>query len=751
MEKDIAKAGRKGHRLEHKGLIFAYFILVVIMLAGNAVPLGYSSQNNMPVYVDLTAGNVQNEKKISTRNYSESYTLSITDNIAFQSCQIFYSAEDEHFKGVINAKLVGEDGVIASTSAQMGATGSGGTYKAVDLFFYVNAAKRYIAQLQKDHNYTLQLQVDTNMPGYYFQEVEFSTQQDTLCKLTDDEGIVANICYTPSSLMRNWDAFYGIIFLVVIVGGWYVLSKFGIVPLKNPVAGRTGAFIREHYSEILLVLMFLFLAIYEFFFAYVKGTYISPDSSAYLREADAILNGYGFNEIGKTGYSSWFVGYAIGYPTLIAAVAFVTGRNVYLASKILAVLIVGLFLLLLYVRFRKDAWIYSFCLLNIGFLYIYKYTWSEIPFILGLLTFCLILEQIIKNEEVKMRWFILWGLSGAFVTVCRYFGAFSLIAMAIVFIFYLCVYFLHAKDRNRTFRGKIVGCMVSGIIAGVITGSYLISNYIHAGSFTGNRDVWWDDYSTLTNEFYSAIVRELCNALRIAIPDTVAYIMRDYQMWIAVVFLLAVIYLLAKFKPKDFRAVFIGVGLFYYAVFTIIRYHSSMDTFGPRFFAPASMLITIGLLGFLAPLLKRHRNGIAPIIISVLALLTTGLSFNLKDLNKDETAYAELVKTLSAQTEAVPPCSAVLNYDLDYQTRVVRPDIFETYSGINPGDTMSDLFERYSKSDYICVKAKNIKNILFYPIYDYDESVSDFFRDAVTEDTPDEEFVVISVKEQKLQ
>lgn len=175
-----------------------------------------------------------------------------------------------------------------------------------------------------------------------------------------------------------------------------------------------------------------------------------------------------------------------------------------------------------------------------------------------------------------------------------------------------------------------------------------------------------------------------------------------------------------------------------------------MDPFGPRFFAPASMLITIGMLGFLAPFLEKHKNKIAPVVICVLIMMIAGLTYNLRDFDRNKTAYAKLVESLSVSAETVPPHSVLLPYDLDFRTRIIRPDIFETGSGINPSDTMDTLFARYSKSNCICIKAKYIKDILFYPIYDYDKSVVEFFDDIVTEDTPDEELLIISVKDKKI-
>ena len=174
-----------------------------------------------------------------------------------------------------------------------------------------------------------------------------------------------------------------------------------------------------------------------------------------------------------------------------------------------------------------------------------------------------------------------------------------------------------------------------------------------------------------------------------------------------------------------------------------------MDPFGPRFLVPASILISIGLLGSLVPFLNQHKNQIAPVIIGVLLILISGLSYNLKDFDRQTTAYAQLSASLQGQVEEVPERSTILyGAEIDDRTRVFRPDLY--LSGeINPADTMDALFQRYSKSEYICVKAKYIKQILNHPVYDYDSSVVEFFSE-IPLDMPDEKYIVISVKDQKI-
>lgn len=61
--------------------------------------------------------------------------------------------------------------------------------------------------------------------------------------------------------------------------------------------------------------------------AYFIELYISPDSSNYLREAEALLRGNGFNLNYAAGGKIWFSAWPVGYPVLIAFSSLISGCN----------------------------------------------------------------------------------------------------------------------------------------------------------------------------------------------------------------------------------------------------------------------------------------------------------------------------------------------------------------------------------------------------------------------------------------
>lgn len=736
---------------KHKGISIVYLVTVIVLIKVSIMPLGYSVKNNKDVDINFTETRIFNDRCIASRTYSESYAISVAENIRFNGLKLSYRASDINFKGILVAKIMDGNETIGSSSIKLMSTGESENFSVIKLDFGVNT------HLLKNKKYTLILNIDTNMPDYYIREYNILDQKNDFCEFVTDKSLLTAVSYTPISMMQYYEVFYGFVILFIVVITFLLLQKIDISFMNIAYIKKISCYIQNHYNEFMLLLMFVYMALFEFYYAYVQEVYISPDSTGYLMAADAILNGYGFNIAGRAGYVSWYAAYPIGYPLLIAGISFITGRNLYLSSKILAVLIVGVFLILLYVKFKEKAWIYSFCLLNMGFLNIYKYTWSEIPFILGLLVFCLILDHIIQNDIVKIRWFAFWGLSSAYVFLCRYFGTFTFIIIGITWLGYLGMYIFKQGYKNSIIRAKIIGCTVSGLISGTVIGSYYLMNYIRVGSISGvDRGKWWDEYTALTVSFYNALIAELTNAFRIILPEPIVAISRYFKIWIIVLFLIVILYLFYKYKPKDFRTVFIGVGIFYYFMFVIIRYHSSMDTFGFRFFVPASILITIGIIGFIASAVQKNKNQIAPIVICIMALAIGGLTANLRYFDRHNTAYSRLCAEYSLKD--IPLYSTILGAEMfeseegvDQRTRALRTDINFTNNVIGVNDTMDTLFERYGKSDYICVKAKHIKEILFYPIYEYDKSVIDYFKGEVKEDTPNEEYIIISVKDQIIQ
>lgn len=112
--------------------------------------------------------------------------------------------------------------------------------------------------------------------------------------------------------------------------------------------------------------------------------FTSPDSTYYLAFAGWLV-GLDGNQYGHVS-TGWDGTFPLGYPLLIGLLARVTGVSLLVASKVLNVGLVAVFLFIWRRRLgaRRAAWVGSILLLG-GFVRLLTYTWSEWAFLILLL------------------------------------------------------------------------------------------------------------------------------------------------------------------------------------------------------------------------------------------------------------------------------------------------------------------------------------------------------------------------------
>lgn len=526
------------------------------------------------------------------------------------------------------------------------------------------------------------------------------------------------------------------------------------ITFANKIKSRLRTYVKKYYCELFFLTVFIYLAFYQIYYSYFISVCITPDSANYLLEAEAILEGYGFNQTGMAGYKTWFSAWPVGYPVLIAAMAILTGKNVYLSSKILSVLLVGFCLTVLYLRFKKDAWIYGFIFFNYGFLTIFCFTWSENPFFLGILIFTLALSEIVSADEPSKRWYVYMGISSVFSFLFRYYGTVTvIITLAVAAVYGFQCFILKKQETWR--KKKLARILYTQVGAAISIGAYYLMNKITYGYMSGvERSVFIDDVNSLKANLYDALRREFFNAFRFEMPLTVANLSSDEQAVFILLGIGILFYLMLRLlkKKADYKFIFILTGILYDAVFIVIRFHSTMDEFNFRFFAPASMLITIGLLGYIQEKIKQETQmKICMVCTAATIILSASLLTNIRKSDFRDTAYRNYVKTIEYELHEVPKKSVILNYDGDYCAKYIRPDILFEEKVFQPEqigqtDTMQDLFDRYRNSDYICIKSNAARDIIENSS-GYDRSVRNFFRNLLPKETEDDAYIVISVKE----
>lgn len=533
--------------------------------------------------------------------------------------------------------------------------------------------------------------------------------------------------------------------LFVWAGKRRVLGVVRRIPLES--------FILKYGNDLFLVLLFVSVCISIYSKAYLKGVYISADSAGYLREAVNLVAGNGFAYDGLAGYDTWFANWPILYPALIAAVMLVTGAKAYLASKIVAMVTAGLILLLLRKCFGKHAWLYGLCLTNIGYLNLSYYTWSEIPFILFLLCFTLILAQILDKECPAAYWYVALGVSGLCCFLTRYYGIFVWIVTGLYILF---LFWLYQKRKEKLFLGKAVRLAVTALVSGGLSMTYLVMNKMMNGMASGvSRTMWWDDYRTLTDDLIESLLTEFFNIFSVQIPDLIEGFPFRIKLFVVIGILAGIGWLVFR-NWKSHRlshgsacnmrweftreAVLVIMAVSYDVIFICIRYVSSMDSFYFRFFEPATFLLCIGLLGMLIPYLKGKRGfHYFAAMVTVLLVTSVWSVFENGGMDREDNYYQALEGQWDKAYGQIPEKSVVIFNDIDFRSSFYRPDVVEGM--ITPEDEFSDLLETYYGSDYLCIRTEFVETML--ESGEYKESVESKLREGMEEQ---KEFVVISLK-----
>ena len=498
------------------------------------------------------------------------------------------------------------------------------------------------------------------------------------------------------------------------------------------------SFIVKYGNEILLVLMFVTFCLSIWVNGYLEGINISADSAGYLREAVNLASGNGFHYDALAGYNdSWFANWPILYPALIALVMKLTGLEVYVASKVLSMILVGILLAVLRAEYGRKAWIYALCATNLGLMYLYWYSWSELPFIIFILLFALTLSKILQSDSVKIKDYIFLGCFMLLAFLTRYFGMF-LFGVAAFTIFVLVIGRIsglikekkNAKEASSDKRGlwpviktllggRVLGLIVTCGVSGVMCLLYLINNKIRNGMPSGvSRSMWWDDYVTLTNDLIKALVAEFFNIFHTDVPAYIATLKPAMgALFIMVILVVAALYTVPKIRGFSRETVLIMTSVIYYGMFIVIRYFSSMDTFYYRFFAPATFLFTLGLAGLILKDIRSEKILKTVGFFIGAFLIVISCSYASDHISGNSIAYYDIIKMNWDEDYAeIPQKSVVIFSNLDFRSLYYRPDVIEGLIG--PEDTSESLNNKYYGSDHMCILTSDAEVMAESGIYD---------------------------------
>lgn len=356
----------------------------------------------------------------------------------------------------------------------------------------------------------------------------------------------------------------------------------------------------------MLLLLFLGIVAITFFRINIHGSgYLTPDSEAYLNLAQNLKTGYGPYTINAEGEREYFIIWPIGYPLTIFLTSVVTGLDAFWASKVLNLLLIGGSFLLL----RRLSYKYSYVLASVYGAYtlieVYSFTWSEAPFLVGMLLLAYFTNQVRLGREIG-RNSVLVSVTCISLFLFRYIGAFS---VGVPLLLALSFYY-----RRR--YGESVKLFTAATTVIVFYSIYLYLNYILAGSVVGTGRFEAETESAgdfirmfskgLLNEFL--IIREFRPANQ---PDYLLYATASLQ-------LLVLMYISTKVKKyynfwhellkNSFSVICLSIAFLYLVGILILRSISHFDDLDYRLLSPFSLLMLIGLLYTLVCLPDKHQE-----------------------------------------------------------------------------------------------------------------------------------------------
>jgi hypothetical protein len=368
------------------------------------------------------------------------------------------------------------------------------------------------------------------------------------------------------------------------------------------------------------------LVLFIFLESYFLNYYISPDSSHYLRAAQVILNGDGFGYLGLPELSeNHFALWPIGYPLLIAFVAYGFGLEIYLASKLVSVIILILLIITLRKIFKQYIIFLIPIVLNNGFLIIFLYSWSEQMFILISLWITLIIVKILKSKELFLFDFASLIILTSFLFLSRYIGVYIYFVIVLGFIYLL----FGIREKRPLNFSKLILMFFSALVSGVFILLYLQNNILNSEYATGYiRLPAYENPLQLLIMIVRSFSTEVLNLF--IVFDFIS----GFRVLFAIIFALT-IYLISSrrklniinksyltikshltafmFNEKNLKSIFLLLsGLFYYASITMLRLLSHFDQLNPRLLFPGTLLIYLGIFEYIinekASKLKYFKN-----------------------------------------------------------------------------------------------------------------------------------------------
>jgi len=363
--------------------------------------------------------------------------------------------------------------------------------------------------------------------------------------------------------------------------GWVVYIKnmnflaLRPVKIKDVLTDRRINILRLFVLWVILAATILSMS---YFYEFGR---LRSDSMVYLLLAQNLVDGQGYYLQEK-----FWARRALGYPTIIAATARITRTDVFWSAKILNALLVGVGLLFLRALFGQQAVIYGLVFLTAGVLNILSVTWSEVPFMVGLIAFVGSLYLFTKTNS--WLWAGLLLASSSWLFFMRYAGVFVLLVLS-----WLGIYYLWRKKYGQL--GKL--SLVTGLFT-LLIAAYLWHNKLATGWLIGQHEIEQTKTGAgLLKQFLQILMGEMNLLL-----DMYA---NAWVLFGSLLFLISLAWVVIgrknkvevlKNKHKQRWQYFVGVGIAHFLL--VLAWFVWLGIVSQRLLVPSSFLIMLGIIDY---------------------------------------------------------------------------------------------------------------------------------------------------------
>lgn len=476
-------------------------------------------------------------------------------------------------------------------------------------------------------------------------------------------------------------------------------------------------------TNIGLALIFIIYSVFILFQSvYDENGMITSDSAHYLQLAQNMLNGDGLSTANYVdGMSTYFATWPVGYSVLIAAVAFLTGLSVVWASKVVNILCLGFCFIILRRLFAKRTLPVVLALFVSTFTAIFAYTWSEVPFLLGMLWLVFGIVRYIETN--RFGYIVHMFLAALFLFFMRYIGLIGAGIIGLVGFHYLF------KKQWK----PMLACWISGSFVFLIAGVYLWINMSQTGLATGMeripRKETGSEFVTMLKE---AVMSEL-NFLSVEIGES-----------LIVPIVILIVALVLFIRPRHFKVLFtirrsdflipgmfLFVGVVYFIGIVYMRATAYFDSFDFRLLGPATFMFVLFFVSWIAAVEKRawrHWKNFLVVVFAVAFLSNVGMTM-FEMWQSEEPTYKETVAKVQDDYEAVPHGSIVAFENI--HARYLRTDLqfikvhFKPYFA--EPESVEEFTDRISPNHAAGVYFQT-KPIVYY---EYDQSFIDMMDQAL--------------------